>query len=202
MFGQKVLPSYDEYLQKKVKSPTFERNAMQLLLNAFAMESRKSSPIRKGSYDLLLLLSLQESIHRVLREYRDSNDEKRVSFEWLRNFYDKRLALFDGCGKYERYDDFVEELLRAPPSVVHTDDQSAGLVDPLRIASDIIAMREEVIGDWSDIASSIPEYHIGLRKGLLSKQLSGQDGASPNDTGEKTSSYDSWGALLEDGAFE
>ena len=175
---------------------------MQMLLNTYygfsGIETKKSSPIRKGSFDLMLLLSLQESIHRVLREYRDSNDKRRVSFEWLRNFYSERIALFDGCGKYERSDDFLEELLRSSPSV----DQSAGLVDPLRIASDIIAMRKEVIVDWSEIVSSLPDYHVGLRKGLLSRQMSSQDKASPDDSGETTYSNDSWGAVLEDGAFE
>ena len=159
---------------------------------------RKPSPIRKGSYDLMLLLSLQESIHRVLREYRDSNDKRRVSFEWLRNFYNGRIKLFDGSGMFGRSDDFLEELLRSSPSV----DQSSGLVDPLRIASDIIAMRKEVIVDWSEIVSSLPDYHVGLRKGLLSRQLASQDKASPDDSGETTYSNDNEGAMLEDGAFE
>ena len=176
---------------------------MQMLLNAFAIETRKSSPIRKGSFDLILLLSLQESIHRVLREYRDSHDERVVSFEWLRKFYNDRVSLFDGCGEYERADDFFEELLQSPPSVIDSEDgKTAGLIDPLRIANDIIDMRREVITDWSDIVSNIPDYHVGLRKGLLSKQVSSQEDASNSMNEENQPTVEAWGAVFEDGAFE
>jgi len=146
-----------------VREYVYERNAAMILTNNMAMQEFVSSPIRKGSFDLLQLLSLHESIFRVLREYKDIGREKEVSFEWLRDYFSQRTDdYFDGSQKYNRADDFIEEMLKTSPKVSNTN-----LVDPLAIAADILNMRSEVLMDWKYIVDKTPSDHIDLRKGLL-----------------------------------
>lgn len=150
----------------------FQRNAIFLFVNSVSLEPFKSSPIRQGSYDLLFLLSLHESILRVLRDYKKSGDEKQVSFNWLKDFFYERLdSHFDGPKRYGCADDFMEELLLCAPSLRNADDgRHMELIDPMKIAADIIATRNEVLEDWKQIVGKVPDDHIGLRKSLLTAQ--------------------------------
>jgi len=168
--NDQILKSYENKVRdEKVPSVTFERGAQMLLADTMSMERFAPSPLRKGTYDLLQLLSLHESIFRVLRGYKDVG--KRVAYAWLTDFMVLRLEdFFDGPGGYQRADDFTEELLLSSPSVKNMGDGSTELVDPLAIASDILRMRSEVLLDWKETAAEVPTYHIGLRKDLLSRQ--------------------------------
>jgi len=162
----------------------FDRyNVMVLFSNSIA-GTRDSSPLRKGNFDLMLLLSTQESIHRVLKSYAMSGDEREVSFAWLKDFYLERVnQYFDGHQQqHGRADDFLEELLLAPPMLKSLDDsrsqkERVGLVDPLRMAEDIIRVRGQVGQEWKSIAENIPNEHMDLRRMLLAHQMGEQDTA-------------------------
>jgi hypothetical protein len=155
--------SYDEKV-KVQKKKAYDRTTMIVLGNNIVQDGRASSPYRKSSFDLLGLLATQESIHRVLRDYREAGEEREVSFEWLRAFYVSRVGqYFDGSQGYGRADDFLEELLLATPAMKEMDGK-LGFIDPLRIAEDIIATRSEVAKDWKDIVERVPTVdHAQLR---------------------------------------
>lgn len=158
---------------KLERAHAFDRTAMMMLSNSLAFDARGSSPYRKGNFDLLLLLATQESIHRVLKEYAQ-DESRRVSFEWLAEFYKARVRkYFDGAQEYGRADDFMEELLLTSP-VMKTAGKKMELVDPLRIAEDILRLRSNVCRDWKEIAEGVPVEHTVLRRNLLAKQMGGQ----------------------------
>jgi len=163
--------SYEEKV-KEQKKKAYDRTAMIVLGNNIVQDGRASSPYRKGSFDLLGLLATQESIHRVLREYREAGEEREVSFEWLRNFYVSRVSeYFDGSQEYGRADDFLEELLLTAPAMKEMDGK-LGFIDPMRIAEDIIATRSEVAKDWKDIVEKVPTVdHADLRKIALQLRM-------------------------------
>jgi len=177
-------------------SSSFDRGiAMTWFQNGIAFKERKSSALRQDSFDLLLLLSTQESIHRVLREYRNSGrmggecDYYEGMFDWLKQFYVDRLnKYFDGHHQdYGSADDFLEELLLTPPSI--TDNSL--LIDPFRVAEDIIQMRSTVANDWKNIVHNTPHDHTIIRRALLAKQMVAHtdiDTLAPFVTAEKTPS--------------
>lgn len=148
----------------------YDRSAMTLLTNSFGSQDRGSTPFRRANFDLLLLLSTQESIHRVLREY--SEEEERMgSYEWLRDFYSDRVEHFDGHQSYGRADDFLEELLLSPPVFQKTGKDGIRLIDPMGMAEDIIRERSEVAWEWQKLVSKIPEEHTDLRRLLLDRRM-------------------------------
>ena len=157
----------------KTTPPAFERTAVHLLNNAEDLSPLQSSPFRKGNFDLLYSLCTQESVHRLLREFAEAGEKKEVSFAWLRDFYTERVAdYFDGDQQNGRADDFLEELLRTPPSVVISDDGKGGLADPLGLAEQIIEERNKVVEDWKILMERVPQDHSeGIRKELLNKQM-------------------------------
>uniref|UniRef100_A0A7S1GJK4 Uncharacterized protein n=1 Tax=Cyclophora tenuis TaxID=216820 RepID=A0A7S1GJK4_CYCTE len=177
----------DSYNKKVAKSDAdldhnaFDRMGIYLLRNSIATRSSESSTLRKGSFDLLLLMATQESIHRVLRDYVDAGTKREVSFNWFRDYYVERAAkTFDGSQEYGRADDFMEELLLTPPSTV-TEGLRMELIDPLRIAEDILEKRSEVLTEWKETVSMASEEHIELRRHLLAKQMSKWGSSSPLD---------------------
>lgn len=165
--GSITAPHADTTYEERVKVPqkkAYDRTTMLVLGNNIVQDGRASSPYRKGSFDLLGLLATQESIHRVLREYREAGEERDVSFEWLRGFYVSRVSqYFDGSQEYGRADDFLEELLLTAPAMKEMDG-TVGFIDPMRIAEDIIATRSEVAKDWKDMIEKVPTVdHAQLR---------------------------------------
>jgi hypothetical protein len=171
---------YSDSSRKHNKSAFDRNNAMVLLSNSMDYAEHSSSPLRKGTFDLMNLLSTQESIHRVLKEYANAGDEREVSFAWLRDFYFGRVQeYFDGNQPYGRADDFLEELLLTPPMLKNVDSKSSrkemvGLVDPLRMAEDIIRRRSEVGREWQEIIANVQHDHMALRRLLLARQM-GED---------------------------
>jgi hypothetical protein len=163
----------------KSKGDAYDRNSMLLMDNTIEFASLNSSPIRKGNFDLLILLATQESIHRVLRQYREDGDDRQVSFEWLRKFYVERVATYyDGSQEFGRADDFLEELLLTPPSM-KTVYNKIELVDPLRIAEDIIRTRSQVGLEWKEKMKEVPAAHLELRRLLLQRHMDDSIGPSP-----------------------
>ena len=152
----------------------YDRSAMLVLGNNIVQDGRASSSFRKGNFDLLGLLATQESVHRVLRQYRDAGaTEFDISFDWLKQFYVARVTShFDGNQEYGRADDFLEELLLQPPSVKMKNGKLLGFIDPMRMAEDIIATRTQVAQDWRDIVMDVPmKDHADLRSMCLSIRM-------------------------------
>eukprot|EP00591_Stephanopyxis_turris_P004859 CAMPEP_0195508350 /NCGR_PEP_ID=MMETSP0794_2-20130614/1580_1 /TAXON_ID=515487 /ORGANISM="Stephanopyxis turris, Strain CCMP 815" /LENGTH=336 /DNA_ID=CAMNT_0040635285 /DNA_START=369 /DNA_END=1378 /DNA_ORIENTATION=+ len=150
---------------------SFDRNGMFYLNQQTAFDEGLSSPLRKANFDLLVLLSTQEAIHRVLRNFQAEGSKASVSFNWLRDFYVERItSFFDGNQKYGRADDFLEELILTPPSVKKGCGKMS-IIDPLGLVEKIVRMRTSVATEWKEILSSVPEDHIALRKKLFTQQM-------------------------------
>jgi len=159
-----------ESLYAKQGRKAFDRTGIFLLENAIVREEGSCSPFRKSNFDLLCLLSTQESVHRMLREYQQSGD-RRESFEWLREFYVDRVDThFDGAQPYGRSEDFLEELLLSNLSMKQ-EAGSVSIVDPLRIAEELIQTRSLVALDWKEYMRSVPQDHMDIRRDVLAKRM-------------------------------
>lgn len=169
-------PSYSSEPPPGERRTIFDREAMYMLSNTVSSASNQGSSLyRAGNFDLLVLLSTQESVHRVLRDYQADSD-RQMSFDWFRDFYTRNAAdYFDGDQTYGRADDFLEELLLTSPffKKLEGEDKKTEvvLVDPLRIAEDVIRMRSVVCEDWKEIVTNTPQDHTELRKALLARQM-------------------------------
>lgn len=168
-----------------VKKPIFDRNAGYTFSESLCNLDRESSHFRKKSFDLLLLLATQESIHRVLKLYQAKDAEKgrnsnkvfstgkTTSYDWLLDFYRERVTHhFDGYQTTGRAEDFLEELLRSPPTVIESSTEVVAFIDPARVAEDIIRERSEVALDWMEIAKTIQGEHTDLRRLLFTNMVS------------------------------
>lgn len=149
---------------------------MQLLANTIYVHDIENQPImshtRKSTFDLLQVLSLHESIHRVLRKYKESGRSHELEYKYLRDFFSARVGkYFDGPGPYDRADDFIEELLGAidVSNPVSSNEGVTGEVRVLQIVGDILNMRTEVCTEWKYIVDKTNYDHVDLRKSLLTK---------------------------------
>jgi hypothetical protein len=166
-----LVTPYSDNVDRVARNDAYDRTAMMMLSNSMDSDGIGSSSFRKGNFDLLDLLVTQESVHRVLRKYQEMRSEREVSYSWLREFYVKRVTThFDGDQRYGRADDFLDEVLSSSP-VMREVGRNVELVDPQRIAEDIISKRSEVYQEWKEIVTTIPQEHTGLRKALLDKQM-------------------------------
>jgi len=166
--GDANLGVTDRHLEKY---HAFERLEIYLLNNHPNMNDPESTPLRASNFDLLLLLSTQESIHRVLKNYMTAGDEKTATFQWLLNYYSENVGTyFDGNQRYGRGDDFLDDFLCTPPSLMNKDGK-VDLIDPLSMAEEIIRMRGEVASEWKSMMSLVPESHKDLRKELFDRQM-------------------------------
>jgi len=171
VYNEGILDTYNAKQTTNTNSP-IDQNAMLMLENSIALDPIASSPFRKGNFDLLLLLTLHEAIHRILRSYAPGGGatENAISFQWLREFYSGTVGeYFDGNGRYGRADEFMTRLLEVTPSMIDNGSGSMALVDPARITEDIIAERSKVALEWKLVAMDVPADHSGLRKALLSR---------------------------------
>lgn len=162
----------------------FERTAVNALNNQTAFGAT-GSPFRKGSFDLLYNLCTQASIHRLLHTLNEMREDSNR--EWLRNFYIERVAdFFDGDLPYGRADDFIEELLLSTPSIIHSEDSKISLIDPYRLAEQIIETRNDIVSEWIEAMSSVnADHQDGIRRILLNKRMSTSD---QSGSGSSTSS--------------
>jgi hypothetical protein len=178
--------------QTNTKPASFDRNAIIMIRNSIAFEEQESSPLRMGSFDLLMLLATHESIHRILRDYKNGGTDAAPIYEWFRDFYIQRTAtFFDGPQQRGRADDFLEELLLTPPTVKQVNARSSTIIDPLGVAEKIIRTRCEVAQEWKNLLSETPHDHIGLRRKLLSLQVLGSTGGQSTPEGSTTQISDS-----------
>lgn len=90
---------------------------------------------------------------------------ERVTNHYLRNFYAQRLVShFSGNQRYGRADDFLEELLGTPPSVVQLADGSTSLIDTHNIAELILKEREALAWEWKELARNAPHEHMEIKR--------------------------------------
>jgi hypothetical protein len=132
------------------------------------------SALRKGNFDLLVLIATQESIHRVLNDVsaREEDSPDRSSVQFLRNFYAQRIGThFTGSNWYGRADDFLEELVRTPPSFIQLQDEDCGLVDPVRVVELVLKEREKVALEWLEIALEVPKSHTKIKRWQLNRLM-------------------------------
>lgn len=151
----------------------------------------RPSPLRRGNFDLLVLLATQEAIHRILNN--DEHVENGVH-HFLRNFYASRLSThFTGRVPYGRADSFLEALLSAPPSRTQLPGDSGfaddgtvrwTLIDPMRIAELILQEREQVALDWKELAKNVPNEHVYIKRLQLNK-LMGIPNVPQGENGEE-----------------
>jgi len=189
----------------------FDRTAINVLANHTAFQGgAASSPFRKGNFDLLYNLCTQESVHRLIRNLREtpSSEANEASYMWLRNFYTLHVSdYFDGDQKYGRADDFIEKILFTSPSII-TEKSSSGktattrIADPVGIAEQLIQTRTKVVDEWQQMMRfHLSTDHAELRKKLLDKQMLswGSSPSSPTATAATTAATGVEGKL---GSFE
>ena len=153
------------------KNQAFERDSIYTIVNHPNFNDCDASPLRSTNFDLLSLLSIQESIHRILQKY--ESEDKDLTFEWLLDYYDDSLPkYFDGDQRFGRADDFLDDLLRMGPVLKSTDDGKIDFIDPLAIAEDIIETRGIVVEEWKSTMSNVSEYHTDIRRVIFEKQMS------------------------------
>uniref|UniRef100_A0A7S3L8G9 Uncharacterized protein n=1 Tax=Amphora coffeiformis TaxID=265554 RepID=A0A7S3L8G9_9STRA len=124
------------------------------------------SPLRKGNFDLVVLLATQESICRILNNQQLEElkrSEQHVYRQFLQKFYIERLeSHFTGIQRYGRADDFLEELLFSVGTAV---------VDPVRLTEIILREREQVALEWQAMSQDVPNDHIVIKRLQLEKLM-------------------------------
>lgn len=137
------------------------------------------SPLRKGNFDLLCLLSTQAAVYQVLNDLDRQFGAEAASNTFLSNFYAARLeSHFIGSKRYGMADSFLEELLHEPPRTLQADGGALALVDPVRLAELVLEARKKVVLEWQDIAKDVPNRHMYVKR----KQLNLLMGTSVNAT--------------------
>jgi len=193
--GRRMLDRYWDRLRQLRESeedgtPRLERESLLFLESNPSSDPDSDlasvSPLRKGNFDLLLLLATQESIHRVLNnEDRSLDPASKASNMYLRDFYAQRLlSHFTGPQRYGRADDFLEELLDAAPRL-QTGEGFTTMIDPIRIAELILKEREQVALEWREIAKAAPQDHFYIKRLQLNILMgigTSQDAGSGNDS--------------------
>lgn len=163
------IQDYFESKENKVNDKEAYRTNL-LFLDAIVEDDYRPSPLRKGNFDLLMLLATQESIHRVLNSNDDTID--RSSFRFLRNFYAGRLGShFTGNNWYGRADEFLDELLCASPCVAQLQDEECDLIEPVRVAEHILRAREKVALEWLEVALDAPNAHLEIKRLQLQRLM-------------------------------
>ena len=169
----------------------FDRTAFNLVNDKSRFATTASSPFRRASFDLLYTLCTQAAIHRLLREYIANNQEEDIGFVFLKRFYTERAAdFFDGYLPFGRADEFIDELLQTPPSLLTAEDgRTTGLIDPLGTAENIIRMRNKIASDWKESMRQVPDAHIQVKQAVLSKQMQGSVELNNNNNVEDLNSF-------------
>lgn len=154
------------YLDSSRGAGVMENPNLMFLENSVHLDY-SPSPLRKGNFDLLLTLTTQEAIHRILNddETFTSQQSDKSSKLFLRNFYAHRIGThFTGSNWYGRAEDFLTELLMSSPTVMQLQDEDCDLVDPLRVADLVLKKREEVAEEWLEMALDAPESHTDIKR--------------------------------------
>lgn len=123
------------------------------------------SPLRRGNFDLMVLLATQESVVRVLNNAQQEDlGSNQVTFQkYLEEFYAERIiSHFSGIQKYHRVDNFLEELLFSPPTAS---------VDPVRLTEIVLDERRQVALEWQAMSKDVPNEHMSIRRLQLDKLM-------------------------------
>lgn len=157
------------------------------------------SPLRKGNFDLLYNLITQFAVMKLLQDeggvvVGEDEVQNKCCQVYLSKFYNDRLLThFVGLQWYGKGDDFIEELILGSPIMMPRSDaekrdekrndseiSSAPLlvVEPMRIAEQILLRRDKIALEWMDIMQQTPSDHTSIRKMQLDR-LTGVAGASP-----------------------
>jgi hypothetical protein len=113
----------------------FDRSLLSTWRQLLWSPKRSSSPYREANFDLLLLLATQESIHRVLKSYKKDTAIRPETHQWLLDFYTENVnEYFDGHQTYARSEDFLEEMLKSPRTLIETNNEILAWVDPAIVA--------------------------------------------------------------------
>jgi len=137
-----------------------------------------------SNFDVLFLLSTQESVHRVLKSLLAAGEPKATSYQWLLEYYSQNAnQYFDG--KQQRYgsshrtttttvDGFLDNLAtRTLPYIINKESGGVDQIDnPLSIVDEIVRVRGEVAREWRDMMSLVPESHSDIRKDVFMRQMS------------------------------
>jgi len=134
----------------------------------------KPSPLRKGNFDLLMLLTTREATIRLLAEGVEDDTTSELeteSKEFLRDFFRKRiLTCFVGPQRYRRADEFIEDLMLSSPKII-TKGSRTIIVDPLNIAEQLLIKRDELAAKWKQIAEVVPVEHSEIRRMQLNRLM-------------------------------
>jgi len=196
----------DVSITPQTQQPTLQRANLLFLESSVAPTGTDNagaapSPLRKGNFDLLMLLATQEAIHRVLN---DPSRQARKSAEYgsnrfLQDFYVQRLmSHFSGDQCYGRADDFIEEMLTTSPRMISVDPESSDctnrrvgnddnsattsedsltkdltyLVDPVKVAATVLGVRDKLALQWKEqLEKETKEAHMAIQKMALTKLM-------------------------------
>jgi len=217
-------------LEDSSNKPTFERISVQILSNMTEFQDSArcdyqylpfklftatlnyltcihflgSSPFRKGNFDLLYSLCTHASAHVLLRQLRDESYDE-VTYEWFRNFYTKHVSeYFDGDQAFGRADDFIDALLRTPPSFKEAPGTGAPcLIDPMAFAEKLIGIRSEIAEEFKYVMTETKEDHMWLNDQII-RAMMGKAIAMSKSVDERVEITEeiNWGSLDDVGAFE
>jgi hypothetical protein len=172
--GPEILSSFRKG-SDPLRSPTAKTDLMFLEFDSIDEGDHVPSPLRKGNFDLLVLMTTQESVHRILNQAaRNDNAGNEGILEpmarenrlFLSNFYLNRLVShFTGQQRYRGADEFLQELLLTVPTVMSRNDNNQDvLIDPKRIAEHILEIRQRVATEWCRSAVAVPESHMEIKR--------------------------------------
>jgi hypothetical protein len=148
------------------------------------------SPLRKGNFDLLYNLITQSAVIQLLQceegvvVGEDGVQNKASQLFLSRFFLERRITHFIGSQWYGKGDDFIEELIMSSPIMMSRGEgslESRGekdsevsnmpplVVEPMRIAEQILLRRDKLALEWMDIMQFAPSEHTDIRKLQLSR---------------------------------
>ena len=159
------------------------------------------SPLRQGTFDLLYNLITQTAVVQLLQDKNGvlvgEDEVQNICCQiFLLKFYEDRLLThFVGSQGYGKGDDFIEELMLGSPlllprnneyskkmDVLESDSDVSNapplVVEPLRIAEQILLKRDQIALEWMGIMQRAPSEHTNIRKTQL-ERLTGVVGTSP-----------------------
>ena len=154
-----------------------QRLASYLVSNNSRFSSKLSSPYRRSNFDLIQNLSTQAAIHRLLRDNKHNMDE---SFEYLRDYYQQVAnQYFDGDVEFGQANIFLYQLLHMSPRI--SDDGRSITCHPMLLAEFIVQKRRDVVQDWKQLLTRVPEDHTEIRQRLYETQFHQSDLDRNND---------------------